>query len=234
MDNVAILVDGEFFIKQFRKHHPGGEEASPGDIAKELHRLCVYHLKTRNGKHQDRLYRIIVYDCPPMLKRVHHPLTNRAINLAKSKTAVARLEFHQELRKLRKVALRLGKIDEENAAWAINPAVLRDLLYKKRAFESLEEHEVNFIGRQKAVDMKIGLDISSLAIKRMVNKIVLIAGDSDFVPAAKLARREGIDFVLDPMWKTVKPDLQEHIDGIRTTIRKKISTPKVSYEHPSG
>lgn len=48
-----------------------------------------------------------------------------------------------------------------------------------------------------------------------------MAGDSDFVPTAKLARREGIDFVLDPMWKTIKPDLMEHIDGIRTVIQRK-------------
>ncbi len=27
-----------------------------------------------------------------------------------------------------------------------------------------------------------------------IDQIILIAGDSDFVPAAKLARREGIDF----------------------------------------
>ena len=47
--------------------------------------------------------------------------------------------------------------------------------------------------------------------------IVLIAGDSDFVPAAKLARREGIDFILDPMWNPIHPSLNEHIDGLRST-----------------
>nr|WP_243735402.1 NYN domain-containing protein [Xanthomonas oryzae] len=47
--------------------------------------------------------------------------------------------------------------------------------------------------------MRIGIDISSLALKHQVDQIVLFAGDADFVPAAKLARREGIDFVLDPM-----------------------------------
>ena len=51
--------------------------------------------------------------------------------------------------------------------------------------------------KQKGVDMRIGLDIASLANKKLVDQIVLIAGDSDFVPAAKHARREGIDFILD-------------------------------------
>ena len=64
--------------------------------------------------------------------------------------------------------------------------------------------------------MKIGVDIASLAYKRQVDKIVLISCDSDFVPAAKLARREGIDFVLDPMWVDIKPELFEHIDGLRS------------------
>lgn len=64
--------------------------------------------------------------------------------------------------------------------------------------------------------MRIGIDISSLAFKHQVNQIILISGDSDFVPAAKQARREGIDFILDPMRAPIKDDLFEHIDGIRT------------------
>lgn len=64
--------------------------------------------------------------------------------------------------------------------------------------------------------MKIGVDIASLAYKKQVDQIVLIAGDSDFVPAAKLARREGIDFVLDPLDAPIKEQLFEHIDGKRS------------------
>ena len=40
--------------------------------------------------------------------------------------------------------------------------------------------------------------------------------DADFVPAAKLARREGVQFILDPLWQNVSPDLFEHIDGLRS------------------
>lgn len=66
--------------------------------------------------------------------------------------------------------------------------------------------------------MKTGMDIASLAYKRQVDQVVLIAGDSDFVPAAKLARREGLDFVLDPMEMEIGKDrdLFEHIDGKRS------------------
>ena len=74
---------------------------------------------------------------------------------------------------------------------------------------------------QKGVDMRIGIDISSLAIRRQVDQIILISGDSDFVPAAKHARREGVDFILAPMGATIKPDLFEHIDGLINKPYKK-------------
>jgi uncharacterized LabA/DUF88 family protein len=55
---------------------------------------------------------------------------------------------------------------------------------------------------------------ASIAYKRLAERIVLVSGDSDFVPAAKLARREGLDFILDPLWAPITPSLNEHIDGL--------------------
>ncbi|EZP42896.1 hypothetical protein BW38_03759 [Stenotrophomonas sp. RIT309] len=49
-----------------------------------------------------------------------------------------------------------------------------------------------------------------------------MAGDADFVPAAKLARREGVDFVLDPMWSSIPKGLMEHIDGVRSTCPRPV------------
>ena len=70
--------------------------------------------------------------------------------------------------------------------------------------------------RQKGVDMRIGLDIASITLKRQANVIILVAGDADFVPAAKLARREGVHFTLDPLGQNVSEDLLEHIAGLRS------------------
>ena len=64
--------------------------------------------------------------------------------------------------------------------------------------------------------MRIGIDITSLAYEQIVDQIILIAGDSDFVPAAKLARRKGIDFILDPFNQQIQSDLFEHIDGLES------------------
>ena len=67
--------------------------------------------------------------------------------------------------------------------------------------------------------MKLGLDIASLAYGGIVSQIILISGDSDFVPAAKTARRMGIDFILDPMGRDVSAELFEHIDGMESFVK---------------
>jgi uncharacterized LabA/DUF88 family protein len=69
------------------------------------------------------------------------------------------------------------------------------LLAGTREWNSLTDDVFEYDTRQKGTDMRIGLDIASVAYKKQVDQIVLVAGDSDFVPAAKLARREGIDFI---------------------------------------
>ena len=75
-----------------------------------------------------------------------------------------------------------------------------------------------FIKRFRAIEPpKFTRRTSGGAFKKQVDQIVLIAGDADFVPAAKQARREGIDFILDPMWQPIPPNLNEHIDGLRST-----------------
>lgn len=97
----------------------------------------------------------------------------------------------------------------------IKPDSLRAVLNGKRTLESLTDFDFKLDIKQKGVDMKIGIDISSLVFKKQVSQIILIAGDSDFVPAAKQARREGIDFILDSMGQGIDQKLYEHIDGFR-------------------
>ncbi len=125
-------------------------------------------------------------------------------------------QFFEELKKKRKFAIRLGKLADEQAHFTIRPSVVKQLCNGNIQFSDLTENDFCIEIDQKGVDMKIGLDIASIAYKKQVDQIVLISGDSDFVPAAKLARREGIDFVLDPLGSHIKPDLFEHIDGLRT------------------
>ncbi|MDK4591009.1 NYN domain-containing protein [Kingella kingae] len=48
--------------------------------------------------------------------------------------------------------------------------------------------------------------------------IVLVTADSDFVPAIKLARMEGVQIFLAHLGHTVKPELKEHSDVLLDNI----------------
>lgn len=97
---------------------------------------------------------------------------------------------------------------------------VRSLIDLRNLWRTLDGGTVSLGLRQKGVDMRIGIDIASLTLKKQVDIIVLVAGDSDFVPAAKLARREGIEFILDPLWQQVNADLFEHIDGLQSGLKR--------------
>ena len=226
----AILIDGAFFVIRFRAIEP--HNAFDAKRAAEVAwRWAVAHLssKAAGGKPRgprQELYRIFFYDCPPLEKKMHNPISGKAIDYSKSAEAQFRHELHCELLKKRKVALRLGHLSPDTP-WTIKPEKIDGLLKKKIEFCDLTEDDVRPSFRQKGVDMRVGLDIASLSYKRQVDQIVLMAGDADFVPAAKLARREGIDFVLDPMWRQVPSGLNEHIDGLRSTCPRPKAAPRV-------
>lgn len=215
MENTAILVDGAFFIKRARSIFG---IKSPKELADLLYQHCHKHLSSSKGKTKNHLYRIFFYDCPPLSKKVFHPFLQKQIDLSKSSNSKWRLELHEELKRVRKTALRLGHVDDINVTWAIRYDKIKALCSHKINWNQLTEEDFSMNVKQKGVDMRIGIDITSLALKKQVTQIILISGDSDFVPAAKFARREGIDFILDPMWAPIKPDLYEHIDGLRSTF----------------
>lgn len=208
----AILVDGGFYRR--RAQIMLGEKSAV-DRAKELENYCRRHLVEKNQPHHD-LYRIFYYDCPPMTKKVYHPFLKQQVDFSKSDLYSWMESFLDELKHRRKFALRMGKLADSQACYTLRPDVVKKLCNGRIQLEDLTESDFMITVDQKGVDMKIGLDIASMSYKKQVDQIVLISGDSDFVSAAKLARREGIDFVLDPLGAPIKPDLFEHIDGLRT------------------
>ncbi len=213
----AILVDGGFFLKRYRSINKI-KNLDPARTANDLWEMCLKHL-TQAKKELFDLYRIFYYDCLPYDKKQHNPVTGKAIDFSKTDQYKFQLDFFEELKKKRKIALRLGVL-EDKKRWIIKPSKTKDLLTKKLAIDDLTEDDVQFDFTQKRVDIKIGLDIASMSLKKQVEQIILVSGDSDFVPASKLARCEGIDFILDPMWNPIKPHLFEHIDGLVSKIRK--------------
>lgn len=213
----AVLVDAGFFLKRAASIYG---RRSPEAMAKQLHHIALDHLNDTQGRRVARLYRIFVYDAPPAEWKGHTPISKKFVNFETSEFARWRRSFHRDLKSLRKVALRMGHIPTSQVHWQLTPNALKALLSGKRRWDSISDGDFRLDLHQKGVDMRLGMDIGSLTHGRQVNQIVLISGDSDFVPAAKLARRGGIDFVLDPMWSTIRSDLYEHIDGLRNVCPK--------------
>jgi uncharacterized LabA/DUF88 family protein len=229
----AIVVDGAYFLRRFKNRYPTLDQHSPNDVALGLVWLAAQHigirsrssnfglLKSMGGRKQfdmdwaetSDLYRIFFYDCPPLTKRTHLPISKRSLDLAQTDTAKSRLAIHAPLQTIRKVALRLGRLNE-NFGWRVKTeSTTRWISGTEQVSLSDEDFEIDTI--QKGVDMRLGLDVASMAFKKQVDQIVLVAGDADFVPAVKLARREGIDVVLDSMGGTPAKDLIANVDGIR-------------------
>ena len=229
MNKIAILVDGGFYKKRAKALFG---EKTPDERASELITYCMRHVNSGKPDRHD-LYRIFYYDCPPAEKTIYNPLTNKAINLKKDPLYKWNNDFYKVLVSKRKVALRMGELLEGSMGYILKPEALKKLCRKEITVDDLTISNFVMDIQQKGVDMRIGLDISSIAFKKQANQIVLIAGDSDFVPAAKHARREGIDFILDPMWHPIKDSLYEHIDGLRTPTPKPNSgkTDELSIKH---
>ena len=234
----AILIDGGFYRK--RAAYCLGYK-SPDERADELEAYCRRHLLERiyGVKHCHSLYRIFYYDCPPSKKAIFNPITKKNDELSRTSNYRWTEDFLDCLRRKRKFALRLGELSDSNIGYYLNPQKTREILNGNLKVENITESDLQLNMLQKGVDMRIGLDIASLAYKKEVNQIVLISGDSDFVPAAKLARREGIDFILDPLGANVKDSLFENIDGLNTRDngfkrKKRFSAPNVESDNTAN
>lgn len=236
LHRTAVFIDGGFFLKRLKTQFPQVDPANAKDVASLIHAHALRH-KTQTvavGVEETYdLYRIFYYDCPPLTKKMHLPVSKKSIDFAKTPIALFRSQLRTELLRKRKVAVRMGHL-LDTASWRLKQSALKDLLSSTRDFTDLTDDDFEIDTIQKGVDMRLGLDVSSLAYKKQVDQIVLVVGDSDFVPAAKLARREGIDVILDPLGQTVHESLNEHIDGLRTpTPKTPRSGPKVTASYGS-
>jgi uncharacterized LabA/DUF88 family protein len=124
-------------------------------------------------------------------------------------------EFLDALAQKTKVAMHMGQIAKEKIRYAPTEQAMKDIMNNRRTYDPLESPDFEIVGmKQTGVDMKIGLDVASLAQSRIVDQIILIADDTDFIPAIKVARRAGVDFLLDPMGNHVNRDLLAQVDDV--------------------
>ena len=141
-------------------------------------------------------------------------VTGTPLVLGKSKVHRNNTQLQQKLELEPDFALRRGVAQltgsqKSAGQWTLGERALADLIKTKRNLKAKD-----LVPRiiQKGVDLRIGLDIAQLALKRLVGTIVIVTGDSDMIPALKFARREGIRVYLDHMKHGIKRDLKIHCD----------------------
>lgn len=217
---VAILLDGGYFLKRLPSVRRDVDTSDPKAVAKSISQLIEGHLEKINELHhspnsRQLLYRCFFYDAWPYQNKAHLPISNKAIDYSKSQLAQFRKGLLDLLRVEPDLALRMGEVIRPgNASWILKEETQKRLLKGEILVSDLSDSDFTANLRQKGVDMRIGLDIASLTLKKLVSVIVLVSGDSDFVPAARLARREGVTVILDPLRQVVDPDLSEHVDQV--------------------
>lgn len=210
----AVLIDGSFFRKSklLRDNckRPTGKE-----LACLIERYCLELLNFLNKYKSSNydLYRIFYYDCLPAKNNVVHILTNESISIKDSYTATLVKELLKELGEIRNLSLRLGTIAEEQAQYRIRQSALRELIDCKLLPENLDSEKHFFLDiTQKGVDTKLAIDIATLVYKKQVDQIILLANDSDFAPATRLAQDEGVEVIVDSLGEKLKLYFLESID----------------------
>jgi uncharacterized LabA/DUF88 family protein len=201
MKKTAVLLDLGFVLHKLRR------ALGRPLTADEVHRFALGCLDPS----EEELFRIYCYHCAPYAETEVHPLTRQRIDFAGTGTFAAMKGLLQAPCLKDDVAYRAGEISFDG--WVIRKRAATELARTGRALKA-EDFAPDL--KQKRVDMKIGLDVAWLASNRIVDRIVLVTADSDFVPAMKFARREGMQVVLVPLAHSmVKEDLLIHADRVR-------------------
>lgn len=201
----AILLDGGFVrAKLGNRQHP-----LDANMVRQLIHATGQALHRQFPTSTLTLYRAYFYDAKPLTDSLTHPLSGASLRLGNTPMARNNQLLHKQLEQVPFLALRYGHLKWRG--WSLNKKWLNQAL-KDGISARIEEKDVVPRTEQKGVDMRIGLDIAALTLKKQVSLIVLVTADSDFVPAMKFARREGVQLCLARLGHGVTDELLEHAD----------------------
>lgn len=172
-------MDGGYVIKRLE----GPRHRFPS--ATTIRRLAA-ELVSRTGPAS--LYRVFFYHADPYRGSLRRPVLGERIRFESTRTAREHRRLLRELEGSRDFAVRRGEVVFRG--WRIRRAVQRQLQTEPERPIAAGDFVPDLV--QKGVDMRIGLDIAALALKRLVDTVVVVSGDADMVPAMRFARREGL------------------------------------------
>lgn len=204
---VAILIDGEWFRRRLEKAL--STRLQNGVTADVLYRNALLTLEA-----DEEIFRIFYYDCLPYEGKETNPIDQTEVDFGNLGKHKARTRFLKEFKKKDFVAIRLGVVRKRG--WTLRENYIKAAITGNHAPPQSADVFLGF--EQKGVDMRIGIDVATLSLKRIVDRIILISGDTDMIPAMKLARREGVQVVLVETQSGVHKDLDEDADLCRKII----------------
>jgi uncharacterized LabA/DUF88 family protein len=205
MKRTALLIDGGWFSKGLGKIlNLPGHWPNAAQVVKNATAI----LQT-----DEEMFRVFYYDCEPFDREVTNPVDGSKVNYQATPAHSARKQFFFDLGQTGFVALRRGELKARG--WEFSQSYRKALIQgSSPTAPTAKDVYPNF--EQKGVDMRIGIDVATLALKKVVDRIVLFSGDTDMIPAMKLARREGLQvFVVKLNPWPLKHSLIEDSDGVR-------------------
>ena len=209
MMRFAVLIDGEFM--RYRMQEKSGQFPEREDFETFCTGLVARYHSASEGyaagkpappRGASHLYRIFFYTANPEVEDSRHAPTD----VEPARRLIADLERESN------VAVRRGTLTFRG--WKLRPGVIKREVPADKSIK-IQGSKIKRNFKQKGVDMLIGLDIATLALKRLVSDIVVVTGDLDIVPAFKLARTEGLRVYVDMMGsESVSEKLRIHSDCV--------------------
>jgi uncharacterized LabA/DUF88 family protein len=202
---IAILLDGEFVKKCLQKTLKRFPNSN--DVKSVCDTLMQHPALTGH-----ELYRIFYYTADPLKGgSLKNPIDGSTTSFANNPIAQSNESLIDTLELTQDVAVRRGELVVHG--WKLGTSATR--YFQKNPGAPLQAGHLVPQIEQKGVDMRIGLDIAALALKKLVRSVVLVSGDSDMIPAMKFARREGLRVYLHTMGQTsIRVGLKIHADLI--------------------
>ncbi len=202
----AILIDGSFF---WMKHLEARLGQPP--TAESVRTACELIMDDPEFEN-DQLFRAYYYDSPPYGGKAVHPISQREIEFSQTEQYRIKHEYLTQLMRMPRMALRLGSLAMQG--WKLNKKNMRAIMETLSQQRPLQPQDVSINLVQKEVDMLMGLDIAWIAARDMVEKIVLLTGDADMIPAMNFAREHGMLVFVAKFGYYLSEKLREHADGV--------------------
>lgn len=188
---VALLIDGGYL----RACTKAAQKSYDNTFIATFARHCV--------EQDEYLLRVFYYDAPQFKGKVQLPVSGG------EKTFQASDKWLDDLARLERFAVRRGALGFRG--WKPKSIPIA-------GGQPLTDNDFSPIFEQKGVDMRIGLDIATFAQTKAVERIILVSGDQDMIPAMKEARKAGLEVAsiqLPHPTKNLHDGLHAHSDMVR-------------------